>query len=118
MSKQPEAKAAPSEPIIKFQVCFGGIKRTEVLRETELSVFLPSGISSRSGERCAQKNGNHGHARRNEWPAEPCVGRVANGVASRVDRLKALGNGQVPRVAAAAFNLLSGRLAATTKDSA
>lgn len=41
------------------------------------------------------------------WPAEPDVGRVANGVAARVDRLKALGNGQVPRVAAAAFALLS-----------
>ncbi|RUR27725.1 DNA cytosine methyltransferase [Vreelandella nanhaiensis] len=41
------------------------------------------------------------------WPAEPDVGRVANGVAARVDKLKALGNGQVPRVAAAAFALLS-----------
>jgi hypothetical protein len=28
-------------------------------------------------------------------------------VASRVDRIKALGNGQVPRVAAAAFGILS-----------
>lgn len=42
------------------------------------------------------------------WSAEPDVGRVAHGVAARVDRLKALGNGQVPRVAATAFNLLSG----------
>ncbi|WP_372373297.1 DNA cytosine methyltransferase [Vreelandella venusta] len=41
------------------------------------------------------------------WPAEPEVGRVANGVAARVDRIKALGNGQVPRVAATAFALLS-----------
>ncbi|QQN20133.1 DNA cytosine methyltransferase [Pseudomonas cannabina] len=40
------------------------------------------------------------------WPAEPGMGRVANGVANRVDRIKALGNGQVPRVAAAAFNIL------------
>lgn len=38
------------------------------------------------------------------WPPEPDLGRVADGVASRVDRLKALGNGQVPRVAAAAFH--------------
>ena len=37
------------------------------------------------------------------WPTEPNVGRVANGVAHRVDRLKAIGNGQVPRVAATAF---------------
>jgi DNA (cytosine-5)-methyltransferase 1 len=42
------------------------------------------------------------------WPTEPDVGRVANGVAARVDRLKAIGNGQVPRVAATAFKLLAG----------
>ena len=41
------------------------------------------------------------------WPSEPGMGRVANGVASRVDRLKAIGNGQVPRVAATAFDILS-----------
>lgn len=41
------------------------------------------------------------------WSTEPNVGRVANGVAARVDRLKAIGNGQVPRVAATAFKLLS-----------
>ena len=31
------------------------------------------------------------------WPAEPSVGRVANGVPSRVDRLKCLGNAVVPQ---------------------
>lgn len=41
------------------------------------------------------------------WTAEPDVGRVAHGVASRVDRLKAIGNGQVPAVAAAAWRLLT-----------
>ncbi|MEX2901358.1 DNA cytosine methyltransferase [Pseudomonas rhodesiae] len=45
--------------------------------------------------------------RRNAWPTEPGMGRVADGVAHRVDRIKALGNGQVPRVAATAFSLLS-----------
>jgi len=40
------------------------------------------------------------------WPTEPDVGRVAHGVAHRVDRLKALGNGQVPRVAATAWKCL------------
>lgn len=33
------------------------------------------------------------------WPAEPGVGRVANGVSRRVDRLRALGNAVVPKVA-------------------
>lgn len=36
------------------------------------------------------------------------VGGMANGLASRVDEIAALGNGQVPAVAATAFKLLSG----------
>jgi DNA (cytosine-5)-methyltransferase 1 len=40
------------------------------------------------------------------WLTEPTVGRVANGVADRVDRLKAIGNGQVPAVVRAAWELL------------
>ena len=42
------------------------------------------------------------------WISEPDVGRVANGVAARVDRLKAIGNGQVPAVAALAWRALTG----------
>jgi len=42
------------------------------------------------------------------WELEPDVGRVAHGVASRVDRLKAIGNGQVPSVAALAWRVLGG----------
>jgi DNA (cytosine-5)-methyltransferase 1 len=41
------------------------------------------------------------------WATEPNVGRVAHGVAARVDRLKAIGNGQVPAVAALAFRVLA-----------
>jgi len=37
------------------------------------------------------------------WSAEPDVGRMANGVADRVDRIRCLGNGQVPLCAAEAF---------------
>ena len=44
------------------------------------------------------------------WAIEPRMGRVANGVAARVDRLKAIGNGQVPLCAATAWRLLSKRL--------
>jgi DNA (cytosine-5)-methyltransferase 1 len=45
-------------------------------------------------------------AKRSWWTVEPNVGRVANGVAARVDRLKAIGNGQVPLCAATAWELL------------
>jgi DNA (cytosine-5)-methyltransferase 1 len=41
------------------------------------------------------------------WKAEPNVGRVVDGVAARVDRLKAIGNGQVPLCAATAWKLLT-----------
>lgn len=41
------------------------------------------------------------------WSLEPDVGRVADGVAARVDRLTALGNGQVPACAAEAFRRLT-----------
>lgn len=42
------------------------------------------------------------------WVSEPQLGRVAHGVAARMDRLKAIGNGQVPAVAATAWRILSG----------
>ena len=41
------------------------------------------------------------------WSVEPNVGRVADGVAARVDRLKAIGNGQVPLCAATAWRWLN-----------
>ena len=41
------------------------------------------------------------------WQFEPNMGRVAYGVAHRVDRLKAIGNGQVSSVAALAWRILS-----------
>jgi DNA (cytosine-5)-methyltransferase 1 len=40
------------------------------------------------------------------WAIEPNLGRVAHGVDARVDRLKAIGNGQVPLCAATAWELL------------
>ena len=47
----------------------------------------------------------------NWWATEPDVGRVADGVAARVDRIRAIGNGQVPIVAALAWRILRERLA-------
>ena len=44
--------------------------------------------------------------RRAWWSVEPDVGRVADGMASRMDRLACLGNGQVPAVAALAWRRL------------
>jgi DNA (cytosine-5)-methyltransferase 1 len=41
------------------------------------------------------------------WGTEPDVGRVADGVAARVDRLRCLGNGQVPQAMCMAWEILS-----------
>lgn len=44
------------------------------------------------------------------WAAEPDVGRVANGIPSRVDRLKCLGNAVVPQQAYPIFKALKEEL--------
>jgi len=41
------------------------------------------------------------------WKTEPGIRRVDDGVANRVDRLKGIGNGQVPAVAAIAWEALA-----------
>ena len=51
----------------------------------------------------AQPNG----ARSGWWSTEPDVGRVADGVAARVDRLRAIGNGQVPSVVRRVWELMT-----------
>ncbi|WP_208630914.1 DNA cytosine methyltransferase [Ralstonia insidiosa] len=61
----------------------------------------------------AREAAHDGYFGGTEWPPEPAVGRMAHGVAHRVDRLTALGNGQVPRVAATAWRLLSGESSMT-----
>jgi DNA (cytosine-5)-methyltransferase 1 len=42
----------------------------------------------------------------NQWATEPAVGRVANGVPSRVDRLRGLGNAVVPQQAYPIFKAI------------
>jgi len=46
---------------------------------------------------------------RNWWQIEPNVDRVVDGLATRVDRIKAIGNGQVPLCAATAWMILTGQ---------
>ena len=51
----------------------------------------PSEMPQQTGRQCVEGA--------NWWAVEPDVGRVANGVPQRVDRLRALGNAVVPQVA-------------------
>jgi DNA (cytosine-5)-methyltransferase 1 len=69
--------------------------------------------TSRSKQQILEKqswgSGNE-YGNKDYWEVEPNVGRVVDGMASRVDRLKAIGNGQVPLCAATAWNILKGRI--------
>ena len=42
-----------------------------------------------------------------QWPAEPAICRVANGIPNRVDRLRGLGNAIVPQVAYQLFKFIN-----------
>ena len=60
-------------------------------------------IDDCSGEQSRRQEDLH-------WPPEPGVGRVVDGCADRVDRIRLLGNGVVPQTAAKAWQVLSSRL--------
>jgi site-specific DNA-cytosine methylase len=64
-----------------------------------LSLFSGIGGDSLAAERAA-----------NPWAVEPDVGRVADGVPRRVDRLRGLGNALVPQVAEPILRDLYARL--------
>ncbi len=73
-------------------------------RPQRSGIWIPGRVQSSDANAC----------RISEWwshdPADASqssVGRVAHGVAARVDRLKAIGNGQVPAVAATAWKILT-----------
>jgi DNA (cytosine-5)-methyltransferase 1 len=57
-------------------------------------------------QRCAKEVEERIYGQGNQWAAEPAVGRMAYGVADRVDRLGAIGDGQVPSVVALAWQIL------------
>jgi len=99
-------------------------RRTETFRASSSVSGRTNSFNSTAGEGCHQIHntvcGRHGAPQEEVcprrdcveyaswWATEPDVGRVANGVASRVDRLKAIGNGQVPQCAALAWRILGG----------
>jgi DNA (cytosine-5)-methyltransferase 1 len=68
-------------------------------------------VQERAGERATGESGSlpdpdseparrvtESRQERREWEPEPGVGRVANGIPRRMDRLRALGNSVVPQV--------------------
>ena len=73
--------------------------------ESVSNSHIPQQQRGSVSSRVHQKNTEFGDSR--WWETEPDVGRVADGVVAWVDRLKAIGNGQVPLCAATAWKILS-----------
>lgn len=69
--------------------------------------FEKFNIAPKSDKTRQYPGGDAAGRRETWWAVEPELGRVANGVARRVDRLKAIGNGQVPAVVELAWETLS-----------
>lgn len=98
---------------IKQWTIQSGIKKSS--RNTQRQCFSDSGFLENTDGQRQQKQRNSESTKQaiaklecsSWWAFEPNLGRMAHGVAARVDRLKAIGNGQVPAVAATAWNLLT-----------
>jgi len=75
--------------------------------QSETLAYTSSQDVQRRGKPCGVRQERDTPSGTGWWAVEPRVGRVANGVAARVDRLKAIGNGQVPQVVAAVWRKLS-----------
>ena len=66
-----------------------------------------TGIIIDRGRHCAESTGWGEFANGSRWPAEPGVGRVANGIPHRVDRIRCLGNAVVPQQFYLFFKLIA-----------
>ena len=103
----------PSKPKTEqeFKRCDCRSGRSQDVADTEVDGIQGSGAAGKQEPQthAGQKvsGGDCTGCGADYWTVEPDVGRVANGVANRVDRLKAIGNGQVPAVVAAAWKLLT-----------
>jgi DNA (cytosine-5)-methyltransferase 1 len=90
-------------------------EESNLLANTSVPRFSPCNKKTfRSQQQFLEKQlGRSGYeygTSRDWWKIEPQLDRVVDGMAGRVDRLKAIGNGQVPLCAATAWNILKGRI--------
>lgn len=76
------------------------------VREREQGI-IASSVSSKDWKEPRERSYRPRSYGFRRWPVEPGMGRVVDGLANRSHRIKALGNGQVSRVAAAAYVVLS-----------
>tara|TARA_R110002072_G_scaffold6235_9_gene37250 strand:- start:216 stop:1103 length:888 start_codon:yes stop_codon:yes gene_type:complete len=76
-----------------------GVQRLRSGRKQESDTYGETQLPVREGQRSTQTN----------WLPEPNVGRVVDGCADRVDRIRLLGNGVVPQTSARAWEVLNAR---------
>lgn len=77
----------------------------ERIRQSRQGEFIRPLYKKKNTKEKANRFINSSQKNPNWWEFEPDVGRVANGVPNRVDRLKGLGNAIVPQVA---YQILKG----------
>ena len=81
-------------------------KSSNTNRQRQQGIIAKIPNQKKRKEQRKRQAGSQNHGNR-WWETEPSVGRVVDGMANRSDRLKAIGNGQVPAVAAMAWEILS-----------
>ena len=91
-----------SEPAFS-SACDGGEELADSFGERRCSGYSERKDAANAWEppRCNEHGG---------WDIEPDVGRVANGITNRIDRIRLLGNGVVPQTAALAWVTLEKEL--------
>jgi len=112
-----EAQQRPGQPLVRSKVegCGGDSGEDELAN----SIGARSEVGL-SGQKRSNKEGNariidNCHSQQSRWqgqvfwPPEPRLGRVVDGCANRVDRIRLLGNGVVPQTAARAWEVLNKR---------
>ena len=87
---------------VRFEYESGGSGESKTLAHTKTEGLQRQWQSKKlEGEQFWRQNVEESccRLRTNNWEFEPNVGRVANGISNRVDRLKGLGNAIVPQIA-------------------
>ena len=91
------------EPKTKSVSGISSSSQREFVADTDSEFMGQHGSSSNVANQSRQRHDQRERQKTNDlrqwWEVEPSVGRVANGVSDRVDRLKGLGNAIVPQVA-------------------
>ena len=86
----------------------------EHVRERIFILAYPNRPQRQGGRISCGMDEEHANSRNLRWGKDKSgVDRMANGMAYRMDRLKAIGNGQVPIVAARAWQTLESRIVST-----